>query len=164
MDEMAYAERPAPPLRQCEYQPAPGSGSPPPCWLRTASARQRMELALGTLRRYGVRTVPAHGDSVAAARQQIEQAAHQRYPGELVSYLFWTATADRAAFAADGSLQADLTVHYSTDATVAVKAALTIAGLEHRPGPDPQSVTIVASTGADDERRRSELDPASCPS
>ncbi|GAA3277000.1 hypothetical protein Dvina_32055 [Dactylosporangium vinaceum] len=138
-----HAAAPSPPtIRRCEYRPAAGSGAPPPCWLRTAPHRERLNLALFTLRRYGVTTAAAQGDSVAAARRQLDR--HQP-TGEAQSYLFWTAAEDRAGFADDGTLHGELTVHHSADAAEAVRAALTIAGLAHRPGAEPQSVTILAA-------------------
>ncbi|MDG6109557.1 hypothetical protein Daura_31590 [Dactylosporangium aurantiacum] len=125
----------------CHFQPAPGQGAPPPCWLLAATHRRRLDLAVANLRHYGIIVVPAWGEDADRARLAISALARRQCPDGLGSYVFWTAHADQG-FDAGGTLHSDLELHHSPDAADAVAAALHLAGLPHQPGRDRDSTTI----------------------
>ena len=129
----------------CEFQPDLWCWPMPPCWLRTATAQARLDLAAATLRHYAVATVARYNEDAYVGHQRIVEALRHQFPTGVHSYVFWTAADDSTAFTSDGKLARDLTLHHSPDISDALTTVLDTIGLAHRPGRHPQA-TILASS------------------
>ena len=130
---------------ECDCQPSPTSRPLPLCWLRTASARTRLELVAATLRYYAVATVPRFDVEPDVGRQHIAEALLVQFPGGMHSYVFWTARDDLDAFLPDGTLIGDLTLHHSADVAEALEAALGDTGLAYH-AEQPRQTTVLAGS------------------
>lgn len=127
----------------CCWQPDPTRGNPPPCWIASATARQRLEHACAVLRWYGIAAHTGLGDNPDFIRTRLLAAIRADFPDADGAYLFWTAPDDHAGFTADGALTGPLTVYVGGSAIgQAARAALDCVGFTAADGPKPGTLLV----------------------
>lgn len=135
-------------LRACGWSPD-SVGEPPSCWRGAATDWDKLAVALGTLRRYGIAAAASQLGSPEQIADRLIRQVRSRFPFADGACVFWTADEEARCLLASGYLREPLTVHvYGPDTAGAAAAALERVGLAVGLDASPGAVPVGGAAGS----------------